>query len=362
MPPPVEVAASQQGSTAPAVSESKALTADSIDDILIRRSRAELIQRAGPGVERYLPTEDPNAFLLPDRRLEPAERTWQKVFVAVPWAAFAAMLALPLLLVRSNLPWLQQRAEDERHAAVDRLAAMAPMTRVPDFVIVNFGQMPDVLERPFPTILLLFDPATYASKVFVPACRDLAGALQAAGIPVAVAALDLSAGPAPPDNFLWQYPRALAPHIQLILPRARDGEAGVVDYDGRWSVHALAEAARRLAGPHAPEVPAEELGRLERLLERSRDAFFELLFLQETSVAPRLPKPPFWRRALGLGNAPARVISEDEVAAAAAAAEARSLDGLLADGLEAAAESIEAALRQLRGADGGVGAANPAAG
>ena len=30
---------------------------------------------------------------------------------------------------------------------------------------------------------------------------------------------------------------------------------GVVDYDGRWNVIALAEVARRLAGPYAPAVP-----------------------------------------------------------------------------------------------------------
>eukprot|EP00927_Polykrikos_kofoidii_P078307 TRINITY_DN75149_c0_g1_i1.p1 TRINITY_DN75149_c0_g1~~TRINITY_DN75149_c0_g1_i1.p1 ORF type:complete len:449 (+),score=93.15 TRINITY_DN75149_c0_g1_i1:79-1425(+) len=338
--------------TEPAVRESNFVSADPINEILLRKSRAELEQRVG-GVERYLPTKDPGAFLLPDSRLEPEERKWQKVFVAVPWIAFATMLTLPFLLVKVNLPWLQQRAEDERESSATRLASLAPLARVPDFSVVNFGQMPDVLERPFPTILLLFDPATYASKVFLPACRDLAMTLQATGLPVAVTALDMSAAPAPPDDFCWEYPRALAPHMQLILPRAKDGEAGVVDYDGRWSIHALAETARKLAGPQAPPVPPEELDRLEVALERHRDAIFELLFLTETSVKSKT-KPPLWRRALGLG-ASGKQVEEEEAAlsavAVAAAAEARSLEAAFAGGLEAATQTCEAALRHLRGDD-----------
>eukprot|EP00439_Symbiodinium_sp_Y106_P077437 s242_g16.t1 len=224
---------------------------NSIEAILARSRRKELMARAGPGAVRYLPSEDPNAFLLPDNRLEPAERKWQKLFVALPWLTFAAMLALPTLLVHGNLPYLLQRAEHEKQA-VGRRVALAD--RVADFQIVNFGQMPDVLERPFPTMLILFHPAT--GTVFVPALRDLEGLLRKAEIPVSIAALDLTASPytkcmqqvqpVPPDAFLWEYPAAVAPHIQLILPRSMDGEAGVVDYDGVWDAQSLAMAACRV--------------------------------------------------------------------------------------------------------------------
>jgi len=251
---------------------------ESIEDILVRTHRKELVQRVGPHVERYLPTEDPNAFLLPDNRLEPDERRWQKFFVALPWAVFACMLATPLLLVGTNLPWLQERAEFFRRAQQSREDEQIP-SHLPGFQVVNFGQMPDVLERPFPTMLMILHPSAFASKIFLPVLHDLADLLRNAGIVVSVAALDVSLSPQPPQEFLWEYPPALAPHLQLVLPRVQDGEAGVVDYDGRWNVIALAEVARRLAGPYAPAVPAEDLERLEAQLERFRDLLFELVFL-----------------------------------------------------------------------------------
>ncbi|CAK9059208.1 unnamed protein product [Durusdinium trenchii] len=152
--------------------------------------------------------------------------------------------------------------------------------KVASFQLVNFGQMPDVLERPFPTMLLLFHPATYASKVFLPALQELDRVFRSVQLPVSVAALDLTASPAPPESFLREYPSAVAPHLQLILPRSMDGEAGVVDYDGMWSSRALSTAACRLAGP-AAEIPVEEIEALELKIQRLRNLLFELLFLEE---------------------------------------------------------------------------------
>mmetsp|Transcript_63133 Transcript_63133/g.137225 ORF Transcript_63133/g.137225 Transcript_63133/m.137225 type:complete len:414 (-) Transcript_63133:24-1265(-) len=315
---------------------------ESIDAVLIRAHRQELVERLGPRVERYLPTADPNAFLLPDSRLDPWERRWQKVFVALPWAAFACMLAVPMLLVRTNLPWVQQRAEEERRAAEARLAASAPIARIPEFAVVTFAQMTDVLERPFPTLVLLYDPVTFASKVFLPAFRDLAAVLHEAGIPVAVVALNLAVEPGPPDSFLWEYPRALAPHVQLVLPRAHDGEAGVVDYGGLWTASAFGDAARRLIGPSAPPAPSEELARLDLSIERLRDGIFDLLFVEDGSLQPQPAgqQRGWWRRGSGKSEADA------EAAVASLREEAeRSLD--LSLGLDAAVTSCEEALKSL---------------
>jgi len=262
----------------------------SIEAILARSRHKDLIERVGPQALRYLPSEDPNALLLPDSRLEPPERRWQKIFVALPWLTFALMLGTPLLLVYGNLPFLQQRAEHQRQAG----PASRPEAKVASFQVVNFGQMPDVLERPFPTMLMLFHPATYASKVFLPALQELEGLLRLAQLPVSVAALDLTASPSPPASFLWQYPAAGSPHLQLILPRSLDGEAGIVDYDGPWSSRALSAAACRLAGP-AAELPVEEVERLEGQIQRLRDLLFDLLFLEE----PRITEASRWQRWFG---------------------------------------------------------------
>jgi len=114
----------------------------------------------------------------------------------------------------------------------------------------------------------------------------------------------MSAKPQPPHDFLWEYPPALTPHLQLVIPRAREGEAGVVDYDGRWSVLAIADAAKRLAGPYAPAVPAEELSRLETQLDRLRDLLFELVFLEGSAESSEISRqgserPSFLARLFG---------------------------------------------------------------
>lgn len=281
--------------------------AEPIEQILATARRREIMDRVGPQAERYLPTVDPNAFLLPDSRLEPAERKWQKIFIAVPLAVFACMLVTPMLIVRGNLPWLQQRAEEQRRAAENGSAAEAVW--MPEFQVVSFTQMPDVLERPLPTLVLLFEPATFASKVFLPAFRDLSVLLRSAGIAVSVAALDLSTSPQPPDEFLWDFPKALAPHLQIILPRAADGESGIIDYDGRWSAAALVEAARRIHGPYAPQVPEEEVCRLDEGIERLRDSLFEVLFLRDSAQKEQADDSRRWRRSSSSSRAPS--ISSD---------------------------------------------------
>lgn len=322
---------------------------DSIQAILARSQRKDLIQKFGSrAAERYLPAEDPTALLLPSNRLEPSERVWQKVFVALPWAVFACMLAAPLLLVRGNLPFLQQRAEAEREVLSRRTAA-AIVDRVPDFQVVNFGQMLDVLARPFPTILLLFDSATLASKIYLPAFRDLEGLLRKSNIPVGVAALDLSASPKPPERFQWKYPSAMSPHIQLILPKAKDGEAGVVDYEGRWSARALGAAARRIAGPHGSPLVEEELGFLDDRIERLRDLLFEMLFVEDGSERKTIQKKASWWRTAKQPSL--EEVTEAEIASSAARFQVlQQLEGQinLHHGIEVAIESCEKSLSEFR--------------
>lgn len=332
---------------------------ETIENILMRSHRRETLERVGShAAVRYMPTEDPTAFLLPDSRLEPSERVWQKVFVAVPWMVFALMLTIPLLLVRSNLPFLQKRAEEERRAAEMRNAHFAT-GRVPEFALVNFPQMPDVLERPFPTLLLLFDRKTFASMIYLPFMRDLEAILRASNINVAVAALDLAAEPMPPDSFLWEYPRALAPHMQLVVPRARDGEAGVIDYKGRWSALDLAEAARELVGPYPPDALVDELAMLDRGLDQLRDALTELLFVDDSNqpspsaLAAEGAKVSWWRRLFGgdggvkAKQAALAVAEEHRAQAVAQALEKADLSG----SVMVALESVREADKELRAKD-----------
>lgn len=341
---------STEGASVPAVGSSTEVSTkkqpvevESIEEILKRSRRKELVERVGPQVERYLPTEDSDALLLPPSRLSPAERWWQRFFVALPWAVFACMLATPLLLVRGHLPFLQKRAEERREAAAER-GADSITKELPGFQIVNFGQMPDVLERPTPTMVLLFDSSTFMSKIFLAALNDLTKLLQGAGVCVSVAALDLTASPQPPPEFLWEYPPALAPHLQLVVPRARYGEAGLVEYDGRWTAVALAEAARSISGPYPPAVPLEELKKLDARIEQLRDCLFELLFLEGKADASAAGKPSWWRRPF-VRSQPVRVLSASEELDAAMEMEQR-LD--FSCGIDVAIKACQNALDELR--------------
>jgi len=332
------------GSSTEIATKKEPVEVESIEEILRRSQRKQLIERVGPQVERYLPTEDPGAFLLPPERLTPSERKWQKVFVATFWTVLACMLATPFLMVRGNLPFLQKRAEEEREAAAERAAQSLPK-QLPGFEVVNFGQMPDVLERPFPTMVMLFDPSTFMSKIFLAALRDLTRVLQDAGIAVSIVALDLTASPQPPPDFLWEYPPALAPHLQLVVPRARSGEAGLVEYEGRWTAAALAEAARSLTGPYPPAVPPEELSKIDARIEQLRDSYFELLFLEDRADAAQTAGRPSWWRRTFAKPAPAPAFSASHAMDVSMEFE-RRLD--FNSGMEVAIQSCQRASEDLR--------------
>lgn len=130
-----------------------------------------------------------------------------------------------------------------------------------------------------------------------------------------------------------------------MLPRARDGETGVVDYDGSWNISALAEAARRLAGPYAPAIPQEKLSTLASQTEQLRDVLFELMFMAGTHRAEQSKgnssKP--WYSRFFSSSAPRNVEknapSFDDIET--------SLD--LSGDTACAIRSCEAALSRLRG-------------
>ncbi|CAE7847614.1 unnamed protein product, partial [Symbiodinium necroappetens] len=201
-----------------------------------------------------------------------------------------------------------RQSEEELHLLIVSVA---------DFQVVNFGQMPDVLERPFPTMLILFHPATFASKVFVPALRDLEGLLRKAEIPVSITALDLTASPhtkcvqeeredskpgrkktTPGGTDVAR--KAVAPHIQLILPRSMDGEAGVVDYDGVWDARSLAKAACGML----PSV------RLRHKV--SHRLGFLAMELQNTFLGCKKEELPAHKRSLSLPPRPSKACVEGD--------------------------------------------------
>eukprot|EP01068_Selenidium_serpulae_P003053 Selendium_serpulae@DN2855_c1_g1_i1.p2 len=51
--------------------------------------------------------------------------------------------------------------------------------------------------------------------------------------------VDVSATPDVPLSHEEDRPRALGPYLQLVVPFALDGEPGVLDYRGEWTVSAV---------------------------------------------------------------------------------------------------------------------------
>merc|ERR1712113_265067 len=126
--------------------------------------------------------------------------------------------------------------------------------------------------------------------------------------------LDLAAEPGPPSAFLWQYPQATAPHIQLVVPRLQDGEAGIIDYDGPFSAAGITHAARKLAGPQAPQVSPEDLSRIDAYIEKLFDALFDLLFIEDSTKCSQSNERSSWWRRLRGGK---RAADENKLDAAA---------------------------------------------
>ncbi|KAF4700456.1 hypothetical protein FOZ62_020675, partial [Perkinsus olseni] len=104
---------------------------------------------------------------------------------------------------------------------------------------MDYQQLPEVLESPLPHLLVLYDD-TYASRVFLPALRSLAASIaRASKGQLSIVAVELPRGESSKE-LLKEYPRSQAPHIQFIVPAATSsGEAGVLDYKGRWNMQEL---------------------------------------------------------------------------------------------------------------------------
>ena len=97
------------------------LTMLPIEELLLQRRKQDYMEmypdRDVKEFERYLPSSDPYAFLIEDSKLTEKERIWQKIFVALPWVVFVAMVCTPFVLVHSCSAYLTGRTpvRDDNH-------------------------------------------------------------------------------------------------------------------------------------------------------------------------------------------------------------------------------------------------------
>ncbi|KAF4662919.1 hypothetical protein FOL47_006008 [Perkinsus chesapeaki] len=220
----------------------------SVEQALLDERRKKYMELyESTGIARYLPPKDPNSFLIEKERLSGTEQRAQRVFAFLPWLTFGIMLVAPYYGMKWALAKIDAQVAAEAAAAATE-AQSEPRAIAEDsehpldsigFRVMDYWALPEVLESPLPHLLVLYDN-TYASTVFLPVLRSLAASLaRATKGQMSTVAVELPKDEASKD-LLKQYPRSRSPHIQFIVPRATSsGEAGVLDYGGRWNMQEL---------------------------------------------------------------------------------------------------------------------------
>jgi hypothetical protein len=167
-------------------------------------------------LSRYLPT-DPTAFLVEDHRLGSAEKVTQTVSSITPWLIFGAFACAPFFVMKYNL-------DSMRNQPRVVLPVTKPKTRY-QFKQVVFSDMPDILERRFPTFVGGVSN-DYHSQILVVLIKELDTLLEKYNIDCSVCILDHRTAP---DTFKQEYP--LASFGQLVKPGNQ-----LVDFSGAWNL------------------------------------------------------------------------------------------------------------------------------
>uniref|UniRef100_A0A0G4FW09 Transmembrane protein n=1 Tax=Chromera velia CCMP2878 TaxID=1169474 RepID=A0A0G4FW09_9ALVE len=210
---------------------------DTAKELILQRRRRQYIQEyEGGPVDRYLPAENPHRFMVEALKLTPEENVFQYVFAGASVLSFLALVAFPFWYFGVFTPYLEeQRPQEAAGAQVGVPALPGPFE-----VLGGFQKMADVLERPFPTLLLLFrddgvrrgkgEEKDFFGEANLRLFKRVSELLSKHKVPLAVSALDVS-DPSVPPKFSEAVPASATPWAQLVVPFAKDGEAGLCDID-----------------------------------------------------------------------------------------------------------------------------------
>ncbi|KEP60198.1 UNVERIFIED_CONTAM: hypothetical protein HHA_288710 [Hammondia hammondi] len=250
-----------------------------------RRHQGIELYPGGP-VDRYGPPRDPSTLLLESHKLTREERWFQIVFVAAPWFFFLCMLSAPVLLAQYHVKKLGERASLARQVAEELMEA----SDADFFHLCTFQDLREIVEQPLHAFLCFLHPDTLSSQVVAPLLRDVASLFKRLGIRASVALVDLSAGV--PERMQSEFPAALAPHGQLLLPFAFGGQqAAVVDFAELWTAAEIVKAvAAEVPGAQAAMAHTQEL---DDICEQLSDCLFSLAFVDGDSRASSAASPAF---------------------------------------------------------------------
>ncbi|CBZ51042.1 conserved hypothetical protein [Neospora caninum Liverpool] len=240
-----------------------------------RRHQGIELYPGGP-VDRYGPPRDPSALLLEPHKLTKEERLFQILFVTLPWVFFLFLLSAPVLLAKYHVAKLNDRAAFSWDVAQELIQE----SDADGFRLCTFRDLREVVEQPLHAFLCYLHPDTLASQIVAPLLRDLATLFQRLGVRAQVALVDLS-DPAMPPRMHREFPPALAPHGQLLLPFAFGGQQpAVLDFAAKtWNASDIVRAvAEEVPSARAALAPAAEL---DDVSEQLSDCLFSLAFVDE---------------------------------------------------------------------------------
>jgi len=256
--------------------------------LMQRRRRGIQIYPGGP-VDRYLPPVDPSRFLVEPDKLTREEQRFQVFFAAFPWLTFLAMLSAPFALVATLLPRLDEKA---RASLASESEELLRLFRVPEFAIVPFRALVDVIERPLHSLIIFFHRDVFGTYALLPLLVDLARLFRNHNMPVAVVAVDL-AGSDVPDTHRKKFPPGLSPFMQVLCPYSQSGEPGLLDHDGPWNAVEIVKTVESQVNIPDTQHVYRDARRLDEITERLTDCLFQLDFIDsDPSMPPEAPPTP----------------------------------------------------------------------
>ncbi|CEL99684.1 unnamed protein product [Vitrella brassicaformis CCMP3155] len=172
------------------------------EGVLLQRWRRGIQIYPGGPVDRYLPPMDPSRFLVEPDKLTREKQRFQ--------------LSAPFALVATLLPRLDEKA---RASLASESEELLRLFRVPEFAIVPFRALVDVIERPLHSLIIFFHRDVFGTYALLPLLVDLARLFRNHNMPVAVVAVDL-AGSDVPDTHRKKFPPALSPFSRCCVPTA----------------------------------------------------------------------------------------------------------------------------------------------
>jgi len=174
-------------------------------------------------LSRYVPSAS-KSFLVEEHRLTDGEKVTQRISSVLPWLIFGSLAITPFLVMKYNLSRI---SDVGRPSNLPENSSIA--TARHKFATFTTADIPELLARRTPTLICLISE-NYHSRVMSNLFEELDTIFDNFGIKVNVSLVRMSSDDDPKMV-------ALAPHCQLIVPKAGDGV--IYPFSGPWNLEEI---------------------------------------------------------------------------------------------------------------------------